>query len=98
MTSLGPVAVGVEGTSLTAVDRERLMHPLAGMVILFSANYEGPDQLIRLCHEIRAVREPSLLIAVDHEGGRVQRFRDGFSPLPAMRRCASGAASTNSGP
>ena len=86
MTSLGPVAVGVEGTSLTAVDRERLMHPLVGMVILFSANYEGPDQLIRLCHEIRAVRVPSLLIAVDHEGGRVQRFRDGFTPLPAMRR------------
>ncbi len=86
MSSLGPVAVGVQGTSLTAIDRERLAHPLVGMVILFSANYETPEQLIRLCTDIHALRDPPLLIAVDHEGGRVQRFREGFTRLPPMRR------------
>jgi beta-N-acetylhexosaminidase len=86
MTRPGPVAVGVSGTSLTATDRERLVHPLVGMVILFSANYESPEQLSRLCIDIHALREPPLLIAVDHEGGRVQRFREGFTRLPPMRR------------
>jgi len=86
MSSLGPVAIGVQGTSLTAIDRERLVHPVVGMVILFSANYETPEQLIRLCADIHALRDPPLLIAVDHEGGRVQRFRDGFTRLPPMRR------------
>ena len=86
MIPLGPIAVGVEGTSLTSSDRERLVHPLVGIVILFSRNYEKPDQLVRLCREIHAVRDPPLLIAVDHEGGRVQRFREGFTPLPPMRR------------
>ena len=86
MSSLGPVSIGVQGASLTAIDRERLGHPLVGMVILFSANYETPEQLIRLCRDIHALRDPPLLIAVDHEGGRVQRFRDGFTHLPPMRR------------
>ncbi len=86
MSGLGPVAVGVQGTSLTTTDRERLVHPLAGIVILFSANYESPEQLIRLCSDIHSVRTPPLLIAVDHEGGRVQRFREGFTRLPPMRR------------
>jgi beta-N-acetylhexosaminidase len=86
MSPLGPVAVGVRGTSLTRTDRERLVHPLVGMVILFSANYESPEQLIRLCSDIHALRDPPLLIAVDHEGGRVQRFREGFTRLPPMRR------------
>jgi beta-N-acetylhexosaminidase len=86
MSSLGPIAVGVQGTSLTAADRERLMHPLVGMVILFSVNYQSPEQLIRLCSGIHALRDPPLLIAVDHEGGRVQRFREGFTRLPPMRR------------
>ena len=85
MSPLGPVAVGVRGTSLTRTDRERLVHPLVGMVILFSANYESPEQLIRLCSDIHALRDPPLLIAVDHEGGRVQRFREGFTAIPAMR-------------
>ena len=85
MSPLGPVAVGVRGTSLTRTDRERLVHPLVGMVILFSANYESPEQLIRLCSDIHALRDPPLLIAVDHEGGRVQRFREGFTRLPPMR-------------
>lgn len=86
MMRLGPIGVGVQGVSLTAADRERLMHPLAGLVVLFSSNYESPEQLTRLCAEIHALRDPPLLIAVDHEGGRVQRFREGFTRLPAMRR------------
>ncbi len=86
MSLLGPIAVGVQGTSLAAADRERLAHPLVGMVILFSVNYESPEQLIRLCADIHALRTPPLLIAVDHEGGRVQRFREGFTRLPPMRR------------
>ncbi len=86
MSPLGPVAVGVRGTLLTRTDRERLVHPLVGMVILFRANYESPEQLIRLCSDIHALRDPPLLIAVDHEGGRVQRFREGFTRLPPMRR------------
>jgi beta-N-acetylhexosaminidase len=83
---LGPVAVGVEGTRLTARDRERLLHPLVGMVILFGFNFESPPQLIELTAEIHSLRDPPLLIAVDHEGGRVQRFRAGFTHLPPMRR------------
>ena len=86
MSQLGPIAVGVQGPALTAADRERLAHPLVGMVILFSANYESPAQLLRLCTDIHALRNPPLLIAVDHEGGRVQRFREGFTRLPPMRR------------
>jgi beta-N-acetylhexosaminidase len=79
----GPVVIDVEGTSLTALERERLRHPLVGMVILFARNYESPQQLLRLTAEIHALRAP-LLIAVDHEGGRVQRFRDGFTAIAAM--------------
>jgi beta-N-acetylhexosaminidase len=75
----------VAGTRITAEDRERLLHPLAGGVILFSRNYESCAQLAALTAEIHALREPRLLIAVDHEGGRVQRFRDGFTSLPPMR-------------
>lgn len=82
----GPVVVGVEGRELSASDRERLLHPRVGMVILFAANYESPEQLARLCAQIHALRDPALLIAVDHEGGRVQRFREGFTALPPMRR------------
>ena len=86
MIPLGPVAVGVEGTSLTTADRERLAHPLVGIVILFAVNYSTPEELTRLCREIHSVRDAPLLIGVDHEGGRVQRFRNGFTRLPAMRR------------
>jgi len=82
----GPVVVGIDGIELGSVERERLGHPLVGMVILFARNFESPEQLTRLTAEIHALRDPPLLIAVDHEGGRVQRFRSGFTRLPAMRR------------
>lgn len=84
-SGLGPVVVGVRGTELDAADRERLSHPLVGMVILFASNYESPAQLQRLTADIHALRDPPLLIAVDHEGGRVQRFKRGFTHLPPMR-------------
>ena len=81
----GPVILGIEGTELSDADRARLAHPLAGGVILFSRNFEFCAQLKVLTASIRALRTPPLLICVDHEGGRVQRFRDGFTAIPAMR-------------
>ncbi len=82
----GPVMVDVEAYTLTEQEKKRLQHPLVGGVILFARNFQNREQLQRLCAEIRAVRQPALLIAVDHEGGRVQRFKDdGFTHLPAMR-------------
>jgi beta-N-acetylhexosaminidase len=74
----------VLGHQLADADRARLLHPLAGGVILFQRNYASPEQIAELCADIRALRTPELLIAVDHEGGRVQRFRDGYTPIPAM--------------
>ena len=83
--SLGPVMLDVVGTELTADDVRRLQHPLVGGVILFKRNFINNSQLKALTASIHEVRTPPLLIAVDHEGGRVQRFRDGFTKIPAMR-------------
>ena len=83
--SLGPIMLDIEGTQLTAPDRKRLQHPLTGGMILFGRNYSSLRQLTELTTEIHSLRNPPLLIAVDHEGGRVQRFRENFTRLPAMR-------------
>lgn len=80
-----PLMIDIAGTQLTAVDKKRLRHPLVGGLILFGRNWENRAQLTALCFSIKRLRS-DLLIAVDHEGGRVQRFRtDGFVHLPPMR-------------
>lgn len=87
--SLGPVMLGIAGKELTNIEREMLMHPLTGGVILFSRNYENPEQMALLVSEIHRLRDPQLLVAVDHEGGRVQRFKSGFTLLPAVHKLGS---------
>lgn len=83
---LGPVVLDPAGPALTEDDRRRLLHPAAGGVILFAHNYENPEQLLALTEEISRLREPELPIGVDHEGGRVQRFAEGFTKIPPMRQ------------
>jgi beta-N-acetylhexosaminidase len=75
----------IDGLSLTPADRDLMLEPAVGGLILFSRNYASPEQLADLVAEVRALRSPPLIVAVDHEGGRVQRFREGFSAIPPMR-------------
>ena len=82
----GPLMIDVAGFELTELERQRLKHPLVGGLILFARNYQSPGQLAALCAEVHSLRSPRLLITIDHEGGRVQRCREGFTRLPAMRR------------
>lgn len=84
-TPLGPLMIDIEGIELSQVDRDILRHPLVGGVILFSRNYQSIEQVSHLSKAIHALREEPLLIAVDHEGGRVQRFRDEFTCIPCMQ-------------
>lgn len=81
--SLGPLMIDLESYTLTDEERELLQHPLVGGVILFKRNYQSSTQLIALTSAIHALRQPPLLIAVDQEGGRVQRFQEEFVRLPA---------------
>ena len=82
----GPLMIDIAGLELTDLDRERLRHPLVGGLIVFARNYASPEQLSSLCEAVHELRSPSLVIAIDHEGGRVQRCRDGFTRLPPMRK------------
>ncbi len=85
MIEHAPVVLDVAGTTLNAADRKRLKHPLVGGLILFARNWQNRHQLTTLCAEIKSLR-PDVLICVDHEGGRVQRFKtDGFTHLAPMR-------------
>src|SRR5256885_1576649 len=85
-TQHAPVVLDVAGTTLKPADRRRLAHPLTGGAILFARNWADRRQLTDLVAEMKTIR-PDLLVCVDHEGGRVQRFRtDGFTHLPPMAR------------
>jgi beta-N-acetylhexosaminidase len=81
----GPILVGLPGTDLDRPGRELLRHPAVGGVVLFTRNFAQREQLLRLVTDIRAVRDPRLLVCIDQEGGRVQRLRDGFTRLPPLR-------------
>ena len=83
--TLGPIFIDLPGTSIERRDQSRLTHPDVGGVVLFSRNYTNNSQLKQLVSAIHQVRSPPLLVSVDHEGGRVQRFVSGFTRLPSAR-------------
>ena len=91
--TLGPVVVDIAGTVLTEHEIRRLEHPMTGAVILFTRNFASAEMLRALCGAIHAVR-PGILITVDHEGGRVQRFREGFTEVPSMAACRTAGDQT----
>jgi beta-N-acetylhexosaminidase len=84
--TLGPLMIDLLGKELLPEERELLQHPLVGGIILFTRNFESREQIAKLIDDVRAARSPSLLIAVDYEGGRVQRFRKDFTLIPPMRK------------
>ena len=81
--TLGPLMVDLEGTAISEIEKNLLLKPEVGGVILFTRNFESVEQLTALVDEVHRLRTPKLLVAVDHEGGRVQRFHEGFSRIPA---------------
>lgn len=83
--SLGPLMIDVRATELTNAERDVLAHPLVGGVILFKRNFRSAEQTLDLVADIHSLREPALLVAVDQEGGRVQRFQEPLTKLPPMR-------------
>lgn len=83
---IGPIMLDVAGLTLAQDEKEKLNHPNTGAVILFSRNYQNPEQVTELINSIRAARNGDILIAVDQEGGRVQRFQQGFTRLPSASR------------
>jgi len=87
--TIGFIMIDIEGQTLSQYDKEKIRHPNTGAVILFSRNYENPQQVSELIKQIRAVRNGELLIAVDQEGGRVQRFQNGFTRLPSAMAYAN---------
>lgn len=84
---LGPLMVDIQGTELTQIEQDILAHPAIGGVILFARNYHDPQQLADLTRQIRCVKNPSILIAVDQEGGKVQRFQNQFTTIPSFELC-----------
>ncbi len=83
---IGPVMIDLKGHDLSPLDKEKINHPNTGALILFARNYDNPEQVQALIKAIRAARHGDILIAVDQEGGRVQRFQNGFTRLPAAAR------------
>ena len=83
--SIGPLMIDLEGLEISAQEREWLSHPAVGGVILFTRNYKDKKQLASLVAELHSIKKPKLLVAVDQEGGRVQRLREGFTGYPPMR-------------
>lgn len=81
---VGPIMIDITGTMLSPYDTEKIAHPNTGAIILFARNYVEPRQVAELCQQIKAARNGPILIAVDQEGGRVQRFQDGFTRLPPV--------------
>ncbi len=81
--AMGPVMIDLIGPSILEEEKEKICHPNTGGIILFQRNFKNANQVTQLCRDIRSIRKSNLLIAVDQEGGRVQRFQDGFTRLPA---------------
>ena len=91
---IGPIMIDISSTTLSQYDKEKIAHPNTGAIILFARNYAEPKQIIELCQQIKAARNGPILIAVDQEGGRVQRFQNGFTRLPPVASYAENSAIT----